>query len=635
MLRKAALIIAIAGLSLAASQLATAHEGLQHLKGTVQERSAQQLQVRTTEGRIASVGLDAQTRYERQGKTASASDLKPGARVVIEAEDVGGRLLARLVRIGVTASAASTTPAHTGHHEGNRAKQVDRRTPAGKSKTVPVADHAAHPPATGSHPAPSPEQPAAGHMAHQQPATSAAPASEGGAKPEAHAGHEAAAPQAQPEPAQPGHAGHPPAAAPPGAQAGQAHGAHQMTTGMSHRDERALFQSDMALMAGMTPRDPMAGMPMPRWQLMTMGIARLQYNHQGGPSGGEAFESVNWSMIMLQRDAGRGRLTLMMMNSLEPATFQKAGSPQLFQTGETFEERPIVDRQHAHDLFMNLSATYRAPFGGKGAYWAQAALRGEPTLGPTAFMHRASSGENPTAALGHHQQDATHITDNVLTAGMGWGRISAEASVFHGAEPDEGRWDLDFGRLDSIAGRIKLELPRGWSAQVSHGFLNEPEALEEGDTRRTTASLHYGAAGDRPLAATLLWGRNREQHGTFDSVLLEGAYQLTPDDQFYARAEHVDKDLHLLESKGFGHHSETGGAQEEAAVGVGALTVGYLRDVRLWSRVRTGLGADVTLYRIPQQLKSTYGESPVSFHVFLRLRWDRGHGSGGGHGMQH
>jgi hypothetical protein len=635
MSRKAALVIAIAALSFVASQLATAHQGLQHLMGTVQGRSAQQLQVRTTAGRIASVGLDAQTRYERQAKTASAADLKPGARVVIEAEDVGGRLLARLVRIGVTTSAASATPAHAGHQEGDRSKQADRRTPAGKSKTAPDAAHAAHPPAAGSQTAPSPERPSAGHMAHQQPATSAAPASEGGAKPEAHAGHEAADPQAQPEQAQPGHAGHPPAAAPAGAQAGQAHGAHQMATGMPHREERALFQSDMALMAGMTPRDPMAGMPMPRWQFMTMGIARLQYNHQGGPSGHDAVESVNWNMFMLQRDAGRGRLTLMMMNSLEPATFQQAGSPQLFQTGETFEGHPIVDRQHPHDLFMNLSATYRAPFGGKGAYWAQAALRGEPTLGPTAFMHRASSGENPTATLGHHQQDATHITDNVLTAGMGWGRISAEASVFHGAEPDEGRWDLDFGGLDSIAGRVKLELPRGWSAQVSHAFLNEPEALEVGDTRRTTASLHYGAAGDRPLAATLLWGRNREEHGTFDSVLLEGAYQLTPDDQFYARAEHVHKDLHLLETKGFAEHSETGEAQAQTAVGVRALTLGYLRDVRLWSLVRTGLGADVTLYGVPPQLKSAYGGSPMSFHVFLRLRWDRGHGSGGGHGMQH
>ena len=406
---------------------------------------------------------------------------------------------------------------------------------------------------------------------------------------------------------------------------------HDMGAGMSPPDERVLFQSDMTLMTGMTPRDPMAGMSMPGWHFMTLGIVRLQYNHQGGPSGDDAVESVNWGMLMLQRDLGHGRLTLMTMNSLEPVTFKDAGSPQLFQTGETFGGRPIVDRQHPHDFFMNLSTTWRAPFASRGAYWVQAGLRGEPALGPTAFMHRASAGENPTATLGHHLQDSTHIADDVITAGLGWGRFSAEASVFHGKEPDERRWDLDFGALDSVAGRVKVDLPRGFSAQVSHGFLHEPEALVPGDTRRTTASLHYGAAGDRPLAATLLWGRNREDHGTFDSVLLEGAYQMTRNDHFYARAERVDKDLRLLETKGVDASAQE---DQEQTVAVAALTVGYLRDVRLWEAVRTGLGADVTLYRVPGELESVYGGSPASFHVFARLRWDHGHGSGM-HGMGH
>jgi hypothetical protein len=661
MSRKTASFIAVAGLSFGATRLASGEEGPQHLMGTVQGQSAQQLQIRTTEGRTVSVGLDAQTRYERQGKTAMPSDLKRDARVVVEAEDVGGRLLARLVRIGVIAPAegarAPASPPPSATHEHGKA-QRPKATPAharhrprpGKARTPPAAPahpahragppaeaadaaHAAHPPAAGTKAAPSPEQPPASHTAHQPPATSSAPAAEGAAKPEAHTGHQAAAPEAPPGQAQTGHAGHQPAAPEAGSQAAPPHGGHAMAAGMPRRDERALFQSDMTLMTGMTPRDPMAGMPMPGWQFMTMGIARLQYNHQGGPSGDDALESVNWSMVMLQRDLGRGRVTLMAMNSLEPATLEEGGSPQLFQTGETFEGRPLVDHQHPHDLFMNLSATYRAPFGASGAYWVQAALRGEPTLGPTAFMHRASSGENPTATLGHHLQDATHITDDVLTAGIGWGRVSAEASVFHGAEPDEGRWDLDFGGLDSVAGRVKLDLPRGWSAQVSHGFLKKPEALEEGDTRRTTASLHWGAAGDRPLAGTLLWGRNREEHGTFDSVLLESAYQLTATDHFYARAEHADKDLHLLETKGL-QDSAAGEGEEEQIVGVRALTVGYLKDVRLWNAVRTGLGGDVTVYRVPRQLEGAYGDSPISFHVFLRLRWDRGHGTGG-HGMGH
>lgn len=567
MSRKAALFIAVAGLWFTGSRLASAQDGLQHLMGTVHGQSAQQLQIRTTEGNIVSVGLDVHTRYEWQGKAARPGDLKPGARVVVEAEDVGGRLLARLVRIGVTA-------------------------------------------------------PSTDHTTHQPPATST-PAPENGARPEAHAGHEPAPPQAEP-----GHGEHQPTAPGPGAQADQAHGGHSMAAAPARRDERALYQSDMTVMAGMTPRDPMAGMSMPQWQFMATGIARLQYNHQGGPSGHDALESVNWSMVMVQRDVGQGRLTLMMMNSLEPATLQEGGSPHLFQTGETFEGRPIVDRQHPHDLFMNLSATLRAPLSSSSAIWFQVAPVGEPALGPVAFMHRASPGENPSAPLGHHWQDSSHITRNVITAGGGWNWLTLETSGFHGQEPDEERWNIDGGRLDSAAGRAKITLARGWSGQVSHGYLHEPETLEEGDTHRTTASLHYGAAGDRPWAGTLAWGRNNEEHGISDSFLTEYAHQLTVSDQVYGRLEWVEKDADLLETKDIAEE-EMGEGSERKIAEIGALTLGYFRSFGHFDFLRglaTGIGGDLTLYRVPSSLESVYGDSPISFHGFLRWRWGMPHG---------
>lgn len=96
-----------------------------------------------------------------------------------------------------------------------------------------------------------------------------------------------------------------------------------------------LFPSDMSLMAGMTAEDPMAGMAMPRWSFMDIGVFRFGYDRQGGPSGDTAVESSNWNMAMAQRDLAGGRLTLMLMNSLEPATMPEAGSPHLFQTGES------------------------------------------------------------------------------------------------------------------------------------------------------------------------------------------------------------------------------------------------------------------------------------------------------------
>jgi hypothetical protein len=389
--------------------------------------------------------------------------------------------------------------------------------------------------------------------------------------------------------------------------------------------DRNLFQSDMTIMTGMTPRDPMAGMaeaPTPRWRLMVLGVARLAYNDQGGPSGAEAIESSNWSMIHFGRPLGRGRVSLMMMNSLEPWTYEKLGSPELFQTGESLRERPLVDRQHPHDLFMNLSATWRTPIGSDSAVWIQLAPVGEPAIGPTAFMHRASSGENPTAPLGHHWQDATHITYNVVTSGFGWKWLSIEGSAFHGAEPDEERFDIDGGAIDSAAGRVKLWLPAGWSAQASYALLNEPEALEEGDTRRTTASIHYGAEGDRPFAATLLWGRNDEEHGISDSLLLEAAWQATAADHMYGRAEWVEKDRRLLQFKA----AEVTPAIDLPEIAeIGALTLGYLRDFVLARAIRVGAGADLTVYQFPSELEPVYGDSPVSWHVFLRVRWGEPH----------
>lgn len=399
-----------------------------------------------------------------------------------------------------------------------------------------------------------------------------------------------------------------------------AHHAATPTTGPATEN---LFQSDMSLMAGMTPRDPMAAMAEPRWSLMILGLARIGYNDQGGPSGEEAFESTNWNMLHLGRVFGRGRLSLMMMNSLEPWTVPRRGSPELFQTGEAFRGVALVDRQHPHDFFMNLSATWRAPVGSDAAWWVQLAPVGEPTLGPTAFMHRASSGENPTAPLGHHWQDSTHITFNVVTAGFGWKAVSLEGSAFHGREPDEDRSNIEGGKIDSAAGRLKLSFPNGWSAQASYGFLEEPEALEEGNTHRTTASLHYGAEGDRPFAAALLWGRNREEHGISDSWLAEGAWQATRADHVYARAEWVEKDRHLLQFKGAEVHPAV---DVPEIAEIGALTVGYLRDLVLRPALRVGVGADLTAYAFPSALEPVYGDAPVSWHAFVRVRWGRPHG---------
>jgi len=390
------------------------------------------------------------------------------------------------------------------------------------------------------------------------------------------------------------------------------------TGGVSPDSERNLFQSDMTVMNGMVPVEPMAGMRMP-WHLMAMGIATGGYDSQGGPSGGQEGDSVNWNMLHLQGSLGPGLLSVMMMNSLEVVTFPKAGSHELFQTGESYQGRPLVDRQHPHDFFMNLSATYRYPLGPEAGVWLQVAPVGEPAIGPTAYMHRASAGENHTAPISHHWQDSTHIIFNVITLGGGWRWFAFDASVFHGEEPDEHRWNIDGGAIDSASGRLRVLLPAGWSGQVSYAFLKNPEPAEPGDLHRVSASVSYGAAGDRPLAVSLIWGRNIEPAApTSDSVLLEGAYQITALDQVYGRAEWVQKDEFLLRTK----HLPPPDLPVRLA-DVAAFTAGYFRDFRLVRGLDTGLGGDVTLYAFPRSLEPAYGSSPVSGHVFVRLRWGR------------
>jgi hypothetical protein len=260
--------------------------------------------------------------------------------------------------------------------------------------------------------------------------------------------------------------------------------------------------------------------------------------------------------------------------------------------------------------------------------WLQVAPVGEPALGPVAFMHRASAGENPTAPLGHHWLDSTHITSSVITVGGGRGRIGVEASVFHGREPDEHRWNLDGGRLDSVSARVKVLIARGWSAQLSRGFVKDAERLVEGDLRRTTASVHYGEEGDRAVALSFLWGRNAEDHGTSDALLAEGAWQASAHDHLFARLEWVEKDRELLATKHLhvdgGAHGEASG--EAATVPVRALTAGYVRTLAVRGSVNVGLGADVTVYAVDPALREAYGTRPVSTHVFARVRWGRPHG---------
>ena len=366
------------------------------------------------------------------------------------------------------------------------------------------------------------------------------------------------------------------------------------------------------------------------WMIMAHGDLKAGFNHQGGPRGVNKAESQNWFMFMAERRAGPGQLMLRGMVSAEPWTAPRRGFPELFQTGETFEGRPIIDAQHPHDLFMELAAAYNVRLSENVALNLYGGPVAEPALGPVAFMHRMSASENPAAPLGHHWQDSTHITHGVITAGVTAWRFRIESSVFHGAEPDENRKDIEMGKLDSWSGRVWFTPTPDWSMQVSYGHLVNPEAAEPGNLMRLTASVsHNHSWEDGNWASSLIWGRNHERHGNSNAFLLESTANFLDKNYLYTRMELVDKQG-LLEENIFGrpglaefHQIGNGfelGDRFEQSFRVGAFTFGGVRDIVADSKLRVGIGADVTFYHVPDGLKPVYGSGPTSFHVFLRIR---------------
>lgn len=372
------------------------------------------------------------------------------------------------------------------------------------------------------------------------------------------------------------------------------------------------------------------------WMIMAHGDLKIGFNHQGGPRGVNKAESENWFMLMAERPVGRGQLMLRGMFSAEPWTAPRRGFPQLFQTGETFEGRPLIDAQHPHDLFMELAAQYTLPLSEHVSINLYGGPVGEPALGPVAFMHRVSASEIPAAPLAHHWQDSTHITHGVVTLGLTAWRFKVEGSVFRGAEPDENRKDIEMGKLDSWSGRIWFTPTPNWTMQFSHGHLKQPEALEPGDLNRTTASIsHNRSWEDGHWATSLIWGRNSEEHGDSNAYLLESTVNFLDKNYLFTRLEHGDK-VGLLQENIFGRPGlvsartieerdlpETGDAADalqDRWFRVSAFTFGGVRDIVTSSRLRLGIGADVVFYRVPDDLKFIYGSSPKSFHLFLRIR---------------
>ena len=340
----------------------------------------------------------------------------------------------------------------------------------------------------------------------------------------------------------------------------------------------------------------------------------------GGRGDRSRFDAPSMFMAMYSKPiTNKTQIGFRAMLSLDPIIERGFGYPLLYQSGETYRGASLHDRQHPHDFFSELAVTLSHKFDDKQSVYFYAGYPGEPALGPPTFMHRLSGMDNPNAPIGHHWQDATHITFGVLTAGYTYDKFKFEASAFKGREPDENRWNFDTPKLDSFSGRFSFNPTKEWSFQISHGYLKNPEPAESEIKirRRTTASAIYNKnfTNDRNWSNAFVWGQNHDDEGRTNAFLFESNYQFQKN-TIFGRAEQVQKSAHelVLEDPVYQHRKFL----------VGAFSIGYIRDVVKDKGIDVGLGAMATYNHNPAAIASVYGgQNHGGLQIFMRFRPSR------------
>jgi hypothetical protein len=343
------------------------------------------------------------------------------------------------------------------------------------------------------------------------------------------------------------------------------------------------------------------------WMVMAHASAMLAYTDQGGPRGDDQLYTGSMAMLMAQRELPSGtRLAFKGMWSLDPVNGQR-GYPNLFASGETAHGQPLVDRQHPHDLFMELSARIDVPLAQGLTGFLYGGPVAEPALGPSAFVHRRSARYLPLSPIAHHWFDSTHVTYGVVTAGLATRGLQLEGSAFRGREPDEKRWDIEAPALDSWSVRATLIPSPNWVLQLSHGRLEQPEPQHPGeDERRTTASVHYARGG----FSAMLGFAAKDRGETLTASLAEANWDLSRRHSLFARIENVAND------ELFPDHADP---LHDRRFRVTRFETGYAWRIPLAGQVELALGGSLAAYAKPRALDAAYGKAPLSYTVFARF----------------
>src|SRR4051794_24532957 len=348
------------------------------------------------------------------------------------------------------------------------------------------------------------------------------------------------------------------------------------------------------------------------WTLMAHGVLNLVYDTQGGPRGNDKTFASGMLMGMARRPLGDGTLQFKAMLSPDPV-MGPSGYPLLLASGETANGRDrLIDRQHPHDFFMELSASASQNFGSRSSVFLYAALPGEPAFGPPAFMHREAILDSPEAPITHHWLDSTHISFGVLTAGLVLDSVKIEVSRFNGREPDQHRWNIETGLLDSTAVRVSWNPTRTLALQGSWGHFTDPEQLEPGvDQKRWSASALWAneIAPGWKLAGTLAWGRKIADGHSDDAVAAEASIKHAGWTLF-GRGEVTE-------------NRELTTQEDGPAYRVGKVSIGAVRDFKIAEHLSLGAGGLFAVNFVPESLAPLYGgNNPTGAMGFVRLRLD-------------
>lgn len=348
--------------------------------------------------------------------------------------------------------------------------------------------------------------------------------------------------------------------------------------------------------------------------------------NESGPRGDSAVVAPSHGMLNLRRTLGSGTFGIKTMWSLDPIMGAR-GYPLLTQSGETADGvNPLVDRQHPHDFFMELAATYQRPLASGAIVSVYLAAVGEPALGPPAFMHRPSGQALPLAPITHHWFDSTHITQGVLTVGLAPGpRARFEISTFRGREPDAQRWGLEVPRFDSFSLRLSLNPSAALAFQASAGFLNDAEAVHQNaDITRLTASVTYArrwnggtldafaavARNARTASLSPVPGGFYYSPGAISpAVILEGTLGLRSRHQLILRAETAQK----------GELFGLTDPRHTTQFPVARATLGYALRIFSVQNAAVHLGGAWSAIRVASAIQADYGGNQRGSLGFVRM----------------